>query len=239
MSRPTPDLSTERRLFRQGATSVAGIDEVGRGAWAGPVSVGIVLIADATTPPPHGLRDSKLLSAKERERLAPLVVGWAATAAVGHATPLECDQLGMRAAIALAASRAMELLDHVPDAVIVDGPLDLLFPESLALAAAVATHRWRSSPPRRVEAVVKADQTCATVSAASVLAKVERDAQMRALAESFPAFELERNVGYPSAAHQTALRGYGLTTLHRRSWKYTEMIPWERSVDHVRPGSRR
>ena len=137
----------------------------------------------------------------------------------------------MRAAIALAASRAIEQLDRVPDAVIVDGPLDLLFPQSLALSAAVADHRWRRSPPAVVEAVIKADQTCATVAAASVVAKVTRDALMADLTESYPAFDLDRNAGYPSPVHQTALRGYGLTPLHRRSWKFTETIPWERTIE--------
>ena len=239
MSRPIPDLATESRLFAAGATSVAGIDEVGRGAWAGPVSVGVVLIVDTSTPAPEGLRDSKLLSKRSRERLVPMVTTWATSSAVGHATPGECDLLGMRAAIALAASRALEVLDRVPDAVIVDGPLDLLSPQSLELSARVSGHRWRLTPPSVVEAVVRADQTCASVAAASVVAKVERDALMAGLAESFPAYDLDRNVGYPSTAHQTALRGYGLTPLHRRSWKFTETVPWERSPDANSRESRR
>ena len=239
MSRPVPDLVTESRLLAQGATSVAGIDEVGRGAWAGPVSVGVVLLVDASTPAPDGLRDSKLLSARMRQRLAPLVSAWATTSAIGHASPAECDSLGMRAAIALAASRALEDLDQVPDAVIVDGPLDLLFPTSEALSRAVANHRWRQTPPTVVEAVIRADQTCASVAAASVVAKVARDALMVELAESFPAYDLDHNVGYPSPAHQTALRGYGLTPLHRRSWKFTETVPWERTSDARSPQSQR
>ena len=225
MSRPVPDLVTESRLLAQGATSVAGIDEVGRGAWAGPVSVGVVLLVDASTPAPDGLRDSKLLSARMRQRLAPLVSAWATTSAVGHASP--------------AASRALEDLDQVPDAVIVDGPLDLLFPTSEALSRAVANHRWRQTPPTVVEAVIRADQTCASVAAASVVAKVARDALMVELAESFPAYDLDHNVGYPSPAHQTALRGYGLTPLHRRSWKFTETVPWERTSDARSPQSQR
>ena len=113
MTQPVPDLTTEQRLLAAGATSVAGIDEVGRGAWAGPVSVGVVLIVETDTPAPVGLRDSKLLSPTARERLAPLVSDWATSAAVGHASARECDELGMRAAIALAASRAIEQLDRV------------------------------------------------------------------------------------------------------------------------------
>jgi ribonuclease HII len=235
MAVPVPDLSAEERLFQGGARSVAGIDEVGRGAWAGPVSVGVVVITEATTPFPAGLRDSKLLSARAREMLAPAVMAWADDWAVGNASPAECDDLGMRSAIALAASRAMEDLRETPDAVIVDGPLDLLYPSSLGLSAAVAEHRWRKNPPATVEAVIKADQTCATVSAASVIAKVARDAHMAALADSYPAFDLDRNAGYPSSTHQTALRGYGLTPLHRRSWKFTDIVPWERSSEPEPP----
>ena len=237
-SRPAPDLSAEERLFADGARSVAGIDEVGRGAWAGPVSVGVVVITEPISPAPKGLRDSKLLRPRARERLVPVIDLWATERSVGHASPSECDMLGMRAAIALAASRAMEALEAVPEAVIVDGPLDLLFPTSVALSAAVASHRWRDTPPAIVEAVVKADQTCATVAAASVVAKVERDSLMADMAESFPAFDLDRNAGYPSPVHQTALRGYGLTPLHRRSWKFVETIPWERRAEPDSPGSR-
>lgn len=236
MTPPIPDLAAERRLLSTGARSVAGIDEVGRGAWAGPVSVGVVVVTDGASAMPEGLRDSKLLSPIARVRLVPAIKRWAAGWAVGHASPAECDLLGMRAAIALAASRAIEQLEEVPEAVIVDGPLDLLFPGTLELSAAVATHRWRATPPKVIDAVVKADQTCASVAAASVLAKVERDAIMAGLAESFPAFDLDRNAGYPSPAHQTALRGYGLTPQHRRSWKFTETIPWERSPRPGAPG---
>ena len=230
MAQPTPDLTAEAALFAQGATSVAGIDEVGRGAWAGPVSVGVVVIRSVDDEAPEGLRDSKLLTPNARRRIDPLVRAWAAEHAVGHATPQECDALGMRAAIALASSRALNSLTSVPDAVIVDGPLDLLFPQSLELSALVKDHGWRNNPPTTVQAIVKADQTCGSVAAASVVAKVERDAIMGSLAESFPAFDFDRNAGYPSPAHQTALRGYGLTAIHRKSWSFTELVPWSKRV---------
>lgn len=225
MSAPTPDLAIEAELLAAGHASVAGIDEVGRGAWAGPVTVGVALIRSLGAPP-EGLRDSKLLSARRREELEPLLVSWAAEHAVGHASPAECDRLGMRAAIALAASRAIDLLGEPPAAVIVDGPLDLLFPSSLELSALVSDHAWRSTPPAELRAEVKADQRCASVAAASVIAKVARDRTMAALSESFPAYDLDSNAGYPSPTHQLALRGYGLTPLHRRSWRYVDDLPW-------------
>ena len=226
MATPIPDMALEERLLDEGATLVAGIDEVGRGAWAGPVTVGVVVIDTSSELPPRGLRDSKALSAAARQRLAPEVVRWARDSAVGHASPEECDELGMRSAIALASSRAMESLSVRPDAVIVDGPVDLLAADDLLFASKVAAHGWRATPPTRTEAIIKADQTCASVAAASVVAKGARDALMAALAPSFPAFDLDSNVGYPSAAHQRALRGYGLTSIHRRSWSFTEGIPW-------------
>jgi ribonuclease HII len=220
-----PDLSSEELLFDQGARIVGGIDEVGRGAWAGPVLVGVVTVRSDLGQPPGGVRDSKLLSKKRRLDLAPQIVAWAHEAATGSASARECDELGMRAAVALAASRALDLLADPPDAVILDGPLDLLRSSSMELARLVEAHRWRRSPPS-VEAIVKADQRCLSVAAASVVAKVERDALMAALAESFPAFDFQANAGYPAPTHVRALSGYGLTSIHRRSWSFTESIPW-------------
>lgn len=226
MAVPVPDLSREARILGEGAVTVAGIDEVGRGAWAGPVTVGVVVVDSSTPHPPAGLRDSKALSPRARRRLAPLVTAWARDWSIGSASPGECDELGMRAAIALASSRAIELLEVRPEALIVDGPLDLLAADNLLLAAKVASHGWRAMPPTRTEKVIKADQICASVAGASVVAKVARDALMAELSPSFPAFDLDSNAGYPSPAHQRALRGYGLTSIHRRSWSFVEGIPW-------------
>jgi ribonuclease HII len=223
--RVVPDLVHEEQAFIQGARVVAGIDEVGRGAWAGPVTVGVVSIQSTDEPQPEKVRDSKMLARRVRENLIPAIEAWALESATGNATARECDRLGMRAAIALASSRALDSLTVTPDVVIVDGPLDLLDAESLLLEAYVADHRWRATPPR-VLPVVKGDQCCATVAAASVLAKVTRDKLMTDLADSYPPFDFQRNVGYPSPVHQCALRGYGLTPLHRKSWSYVDGIPW-------------
>jgi ribonuclease HII len=220
-----PDFLHEEALFETGASLVAGIDEVGRGAWAGPVLVGVITVKRDRPEPPRGIRDSKLLSKKRRAELAPQIASWAHEAATGSASARECDELGMRAAVALAASRALHELAEIPDAVIVDGPLDLLSAPSRRLATLVEPHRWRSSA-LQVKAVVKADLHCVSVAAASIVAKVERDALMASWAESFPGFDFERNAGYPAPSHVRALSGYGLTSEHRRSWSFTRAIPW-------------
>jgi ribonuclease HII len=220
-----PDLSEEMEAFDSGAQIVAGIDEVGRGAWAGPVSVGVVAIDSRAGSAPARVRDSKALTRSVREALVPEIRSWALSSSVGHATARECDLLGMRAAIALASSRALDELGVSADVVIVDGPLDLLEADSLFFGDLVAAHTWRRKAPRVVP-VVKGDQRCATVAAASVLAKVARDQMMASWSPSYPGFDFDRNVGYPSQSHQRALRGYGLTSIHRSSWSYLEAIPW-------------
>ena len=224
MAVPPPDLDVERRLIAEGARTVAGLDEVGRGAWAGPVSVGAVLWTPECAEPPSGVKDSKLLSPARRTALAPLIKEWAAAWSIGSASHAECDVLGMRAAVALASSRALDGLGVAPDAVIVDGPLDLLAASGQVFEQLVATHRWRLNPPR-VEAMVKADQKCVSVAAASVVAKVTRDEEMSVLAESFPAFGFDSNAGYPAPVHRRALLGYGLTSIHRRSWSFVDDLP--------------
>lgn len=223
MPAPIPDLEIEAMLFSSGARVVAGIDEVGRGAWAGPVSVGVIAISPQMAEAPQGIRDSKLLSAKRREALAPAIISWALASAVGSASNLECDRLGMRGAVALASSRALDALGLAVDAVIVDGPIDLLSGGGPGFDDLVADHAWRRTPPR-VEAVVKADQRCLSVAAASVVAKVARDAEMAQWAERYPGYGFEKSVGYPAPIHREALVRSGLTPLHRVSWSYVESM---------------
>jgi ribonuclease HII len=213
-----PDLSEERRLFGDGHRRVAGLDEVGRGAWAGPVSVGAAVVMEAQTEDtmPMWLRDSKQLSEDRRESIFVPVGAWCVEWSVGHASPEECDQWGMRVALQLASQRALSGLSSSPDAVLVDGPLDLL----------QGTGSVDSGFRGLVRPVVGGDAKCASVAAASVLAKVVRDRLMRSEAEHFPAYGFERNKGYPTPVHQTALRGYGLSAIHRRSWSFVTDLPW-------------
>jgi ribonuclease HII len=193
---------------------VAGIDEVGRGAWAGPVSVGVVVHCFDRRPP-TGIRDSKLLSEARREELYPRVARWCTAWAVGHAGPLECDHLGMTAALRLAARRALAELPAMPDVVLLDGGHDYVTdPDHDAEAA--------GPPTPVIRTVVRGDMTCLSIAAASILAKVTRDRMMRSWAESFPPFDFDRNKGYPSPSHRTALSGFGLTSIHRRSWSFVD-----------------
>ncbi|MGP8058659.1 MAG: ribonuclease HII [Acidimicrobiales bacterium] len=237
-----PTLKQERRLWRAGHHWVAGLDEVGRGAWAGPVSVGVAVIRPdlRTRTLPAWLRDSKLLAEERRESVFTEVARWCADGAVGHADAEECDRFGMTAALRLAAYRALAALELRPDALLIDGPYNLLRPpaavqQQLALDdGAGATGRPGAGPvplpevdlPETVVPVVDGDALCATVAAASVLAKVVRDRLMREEAEHFPAYHFERNKGYPSPLHQIALRGYGLSAIHRRSWAFVDDLPW-------------
>ena len=213
-----PDLSEERSLFAQGHRRVAGLDEVGRGAWAGPVSVGVAVVVAANSEDsmPEWLRDSKQLSEARRESIFRSVGDWCVEWSVGHASPEECDQRGMRVALQWASLRALAGLKRAPDAVLVDGPLDLLHGSEGAGSGFAGT----------VRPVVGGDARCASVAAASVLAKVVRDRLMRGESEHFPAYGFDRNKGYPTPIHQTALRGYGLSSIHRRSWSYVASLPW-------------
>jgi ribonuclease HII len=210
-----PDLSEERLLHAGGHQWVAGLDEVGRGAWAGPVTVGVAIVcpdAEEMSKPPW-LRDSKQLSETRREEIFDSVAAWCSDWAVGHASPEECDEWGMSMALRVASERALAALTREPDALLMDGPVNLLRHSDDGFAGAVRP-------------VKGGDARCASVAAASVLAKVVRDRLMRGESEHFPAYGFERNKGYPSPAHQTALRGYGLSAIHRRSWSYVHDLPW-------------
>jgi ribonuclease HII len=211
----TPDLKQERRLRADGYEYVAGLDEVGRGAWAGPLTVGVAVVRPRVTrrSMPVWLRDSKMLSEARREEIFDAVGTWCQEWAVGHATPAECDEWGMTEALRVAGRRAIAGLGQPPDAILVDGPVDLLRHHEDHFAG-------------EVRPIVDGDAKCASVAAASVLAKVVRDRLMRRESDHFPAYAFERNKGYPSPVHQTALRGYGPSAIHRRSWAFVRDLPW-------------
>jgi len=203
--RPGPTLSVEKELWDEGHDVVVGVDEVGRGAWAGPLTVGAaVLPRDRRV---YGVRDSKQLSEIRREALFERVGPWCRSWAVGHVSHAECDELGMSAAQRLAARRALESLDLTPDVVLVDGS-------------------WDFVGGGTTRTLVKGDARCLSIAAASILAKVSRDRLMRDSAEHHPGYDFERNKGYPCPRHQLALRGYGPTAIHRRSWAFMDSLPW-------------
>ena len=203
MARPEPTLDVEREFFANGARIVAGMDEVGRGAIAGPVTIGVVAIDATVGEIPTGLRDSKLMTAKRREAMVPLAKEWGIAWATGSATAAEIDKFGIVTSLGLAASRALQNLVVIPDVVILDGNTSFLMEEV-------------GGP--RIETRIKADQDCACVSAASVIAKVERDTLMTQLHEQFPHYGWEGNKGYGAAVHTDAIKTHGVTDLHRKSW---------------------
>jgi ribonuclease HII len=216
-----PDLKEERRLRREGHEWVAGLDEVGRGAWAGPLTVGVAVVRPRVQlrAVPAWLRDSKMLSETRREEIFGAVGKWCEAWSVGHATSRECDEWGMTEALRVAAQRALTGLGQSPDALLIDGPVNLLRQGQLEAEQAEPYQGV-------VRPIVDGDARCVSVAAASVLAKVVRDRMMRDEADHFPVYAFERNKGYPSLVHQTALRGYGPSTIHRRSWAFMSELPW-------------
>ena len=203
MARPIPTLEFERELFASGARIVAGMDEVGRGAIAGPVTIGVVAVDASVGAVPEGLADSKLMTIKRREAMVPVAKEWGLAWATGSATAEEIDKYGIMSALGLAGSRALAALGVVPDVIILDGNNSFLIEED-------------NGP--RVVTRIKGDQNCASVSAASVIAKVERDALMTQLHEQFPHYGWSGNKGYGAAVHTGAIKTHGVTDLHRKSW---------------------
>ena len=218
MTPPPPTRHLERSLLAEGHRYIAGMDEVGRGALAGPVSVGVVVVDADTGRMPAGLRDSKLLPAHVRERLCRPITRWSVASAVGHAGPEEIDQVGIVAALRLAGMRALGTLRGAqawPTAVILDGSHDWL---TLRGGAADPESEPAREPAPLVQTQVKADMRCAVVAAASVLAKCERDAMMRQRSADYPDYCWSQNKGYSAPAHLSALRMLGPSPWHRRSW---------------------
>ena len=305
-----PDLKEERRLRREGHQWVAGLDEVGRGAWAGPLTVGVAVVRPRVQlrSMPTWLRDSKMLSEARREEIFGAVGKWLEAWSVGHATSFECDRWGMTEALRVAARRALAGLGQAPDALLIDGPVNLLrgtgqpaaagvpsgadpgdpvLPDLASPGAMWSDSVWSGSAPSGsasseigpdavppdavppdavapdaaateaiacgsmwsdpngpvagpsvpgpfesetfggvVRPIVDGDAKCASVAAASVLAKVVRDRLMREEAGHYPGYDFDLNKGYPSPLHKTALRGYGPTAIHRRSWAFMDKLPW-------------
>ena len=215
-----PTLDYERRFRGSGARLRAGIDEVGRGALAGPVSVGIAVVDLSKPKLLADVRDSKLLKVADRERLAPLVRSWSVASAVGHASAGEIDALGIIAALRLAGTRAWLAVlaaGVTPDVVLLDGSHNWLSPAAQPSLFDKGPAEPSCDAP--VHTLVKADMQCLSVAAASILAKVERDNLMRQLHTEYPSFGWDENKGYGTAAHKDALRTAGPSPYHRVSWQ--------------------
>lgn len=205
MSKPVPTVDFEIQAGYPLHT-VVGADEVGRGCVAGPVVAGaIILPAVIDWERDSWLKsvaDSKLLSEDERERLAPLISGWAFACAIGVATVAEIDEINIFHASHLAIVRAIQNLGVQPRHILIDGKF---LPREGLMAPATA--------------IVKGDQKCLSIAAASIVAKVWRDRHMADLDSKYPGYGLAKHKGYPTPAHSQALRKQGACEIHRRSFK--------------------
>jgi ribonuclease HII len=201
----TPDLDWEIQVGYPTAL-IAGIDEVGRGCLAGPVVAAAVILPKVVDPAEHPwimkIGDSKKLTAERREELAPLIEGWALKFGIGVATVEEIDRINIHHACHLAMLRALEELgpEFQPQHILIDGKF---IPKELK---------------GRTTAVVKGDDKCLSIAAASILAKVWRDRHMTKLDERYPGYNFSTHKGYGTPAHQEAMKRKGPCELHRRSF---------------------
>jgi ribonuclease HII len=199
-----PALTEERAAWDDGCQWVAGVDEVGRGAWAGPITVAAVVVPVGERL--RGVRDSKQLSRGRRSDLVPRIEDWAVSTSVGHADAAECDALGMSEAQRLAARRAMAGLSVRPDRVLADG-------------------KWDFVGGARM--IVGGDRRSVAIAAASVVAKEARDRLMRDLDDTYPWWGFAHHVGYPAPIHRAALAAWGPSAIHRVSWRWADDLVWE------------
>jgi len=215
-----PTLDFENSLFSRGAKLIAGMDEVGRGCLAGPVSVGVAVINIDCINPPENLADSKLLTHEQREELLPLVKTWVKDFAVGHASNNEIDEIGLTRALRRAGRRALVQLVTKPDHLILDGKHNWLMPEKETQN--MFEQEFDDGPlsvDLKIITQVKADLTCASVAAASIVAKTTRDQMMAELSKEFPNYFWAENKGYAAPEHLEAIKSFGATKYHRVSWK--------------------
>lgn len=201
-----PDFHLERAAMAQGFAVIAGVDEVGRGPLAGPVTAAAVILDPARIP--EGLNDSKKLSAKKRQALYALIEG-VAQVSIAHASVEEIDRLNILRASHLAMERAVAGLPVRPNLALIDGNM---IPRGLTIPA---------------RAIVKGDGVSVSIAAASIMAKICRDYVMWDLAQHYPGYGWETNAGYPSKSHKQALQNLGVTAHHRRSFKPVHNILYQ------------
>jgi len=194
----SPDYEFERALQAQGYARIAGVDEVGRGPLAGPVTAAAVVLDPTRIP--VGLNDSKKLTKRARARLNEEIMA-CAEVSIAHASVEEIDEINILRASHLAMTRALDGLSTPADYALIDGNM---LPRDLALPA---------------EAVIKGDGRSVSISAASIVAKICRDYVMLSLAQQHPGYGWETNAGYGSKSHMLALQNLGITPHHRRSFK--------------------
>ena len=229
-SKTFPSLKTEAELLTGGARYVIGIDEVGRGALAGPVAVGVALLDSKSAnflagDWPRALADSKLMTAKSREATAPGVGQWVSAWQVAYSSATEIDSAGIVPALVLAATRAIEkLLAEFSEtqSLVTDGTVILLDGSHNWLAGHTGAFPVHHQP--------KADRDCVSVSAAALMAKVSRDALMVQLGAEHPSYGFEGHKGYGAASHLAAIREFGPSAQHRVTW-LSRILPGAGELD--------
>ena len=201
----TPDLRLEKKFWQIGLLRIAGMDEAGRGALAGPVTVGAVILPNVPrlSRTLSGVRDSKQMTPRQRDRWAARIKEIARAWSLGWASADEIDSLGISAATRLAAERALAALTLVPDFLLTDFNLN---PDT-------------DIP---LTSIVKGDQKSLTIAAASILAKTARDAVMCELEKQFPGYDLSRHKGYGTAIHRLAIEKLGHSPIHRKTFAFRE-----------------
>jgi ribonuclease HII len=199
---PAPDLTQEQALWRAGHSIVGGIDEAGRGTWAGPVFAAVVVLSPTISNDRllGNVRDSKQMTARQRQKWALIIKEVCLDWGVGKASNKEIDRLGIVPATHLAARRALKQLKSMPDFLL----LDYLKLETITIPQ---------------QSFIHGDQQVLSIAAASVIAKTSRDDFMIEMDHIYPLYLFRSNKGYGTAAHQQALQQYGICPIHRLSFK--------------------
>lgn len=201
----TPTIDIEKKLWKSGYHYIAGLDEVGRGSFAGSVVVGAVVFPKDVTLP-AGLADSKLLKPRQRELLAVRIKNQAICWSIAEVSVTVINKVGIGKATQIAFRKSIKLLSKPPDFILID--------------AFYVKHLNR----KRQRAVKDGDKICASISAASIVAKVHRDKLMKKLHNKYPQYGFSKNKGYGTKKHQEAINKYGLTRIHRKSFDLSRFI---------------
>lgn len=201
----TSTLDLEKKLWKSGYHYIAGLDEVGRGCFAGPVVVGAVIFSSSIKLP-EGIADSKLLKPKVREKLSEAIKEEALAWSISEISVANINKVGIGKATQMGFRKAIKLLEKSPDFILID--------------AFYVKHLNR----KRQRPVQDGDKICASISAASIIAKVHRDKLMKKLAKKYPKYGFSKHKGYGTKQHQEAIRKYGLTRIHRKSFNLQKFL---------------
>lgn len=225
-AQPLQQGAIERQSYVRGFKCIAGLDEVGRGPLAGPVVAAAVVLPRGFTHP--DVKDSKLLTAEQRERLSPTIRESALCWGVGVVEVEEIDRLNILKASLLAMVKAFRALRPMPDCLLIDG--NQMIPAGFFQMSAIS----KELPQQRT--IVKGDQLCISIAAASILAKVARDTMMVELDKTYPEYGFAHHKGYSCVTHMEALRRFGPSPIHRRSFKpVRDMCTGELEIDPELP----